>query len=389
MSSLAVGVDEFTLVLQPPDKVKILEWPDKIDEMLEIFLRKSRLEDLFGKMGHAEKVQAGYTAGVTCITRPWYLTISWNEDMPNMGICVRYSAHAYAAYKQEYQQRYHTDMNIGVFLNTIQDDAYNVRLSRIDLTADYFDYTDEHIRTAPLSPDTIYTRLKAGNYVIKDWKGHQSVRNISGFDKDGAYQTFYAGSQKGKTNGFLRCYDKKAEQLQTMGFRYDDALNCESWVRFEAVFRHDYAHQITDGLKSVTTTQELLQTIANYICGKYQFFDVNNDALTEFSDDLMGIATGANIPVLNMPSPRDNTLKQSFVHLRSSSGLYTTLFKALEVWGPGADKQLMDYLWEDYGKYKDKLLEDETSYKMQQIKLWKQRHAAELRKQSLSKYLGR
>ena len=91
-------------------------------------------------------------------------------------------------------------------------------------------------------------------------------------DRGGAYQTFYLGSQKGKTNGFLRCYDKKAEQLQTMGFRYGDALNCDSWVRFEAVYRHDYAHQITEGLLSVKTVQELSQLIAGYILSLIHIF---------------------------------------------------------------------------------------------------------------------
>ena len=213
MPSLAVGVDEFTVVLQPIDKVSVMAWPDMADLMLSAFLDHSQLESLFGRMDNATKMQAGYTSGLTYTDRPWYLVICWHEDMPNMGICVRFSAYAYAAYKEAYMAQFQTEMNIADFLHMVQDDVYTTRLSRIDLTADYFDYTDEHIRTAPLSPDTIYTRLKDGNYVVKNGNGHQSIRNMSGIDKGGAYQTFYLGSQKGKTNGFLRCYDKKAEQL--------------------------------------------------------------------------------------------------------------------------------------------------------------------------------
>ena len=106
LPSLIVGVDEFTLVLQPIDKAKITEWPEVAEEMMSTFLAKSRLTDLFGPVEHTAQAQAGYTSGLTFGNRPWYLTISWNEDMPTMGICVRYSAHAYAAYKEAYKAQY-------------------------------------------------------------------------------------------------------------------------------------------------------------------------------------------------------------------------------------------------------------------------------------------
>ena len=283
--------------------------------------------------------------------------------------------------------QFQTEMNIADFLHMVQDDVYTTRLSRIDLTADYFDYTDEHIRTAPLSPDTIYTRLINGDYVVKNGNGHQSIRNMSGVDKGGAYQTFYLGSQKGKTNGFLRCYDKKAEQLQTMGFRYNDALNCESWVRFEAVYRHDYAHQITEGILAVKTAQELSRLLARYICDKYQFFDVNTDDVTEFTSDLLGVAAGSSVAALGMTSPRDNTLSQSIRYLRNGSGLYPTLFKAFCIWGNDADKQLMDFLWHDYERYKDTLIEGKEPYKLRELTAWLQRHMAETAKYTLIDYL--
>ena len=387
MPSLIVGVDEFTIVLQAADKVKVTDWPDTVDMMLSVFLRKSRLVNLFGDMSPAVKLQAGYTSGLTFENRPWYLVINWNEDFPTMGVCVRFSAHAYAAYKEAYMAQFQTEMNIADFLRMVQDDVYTTRLSRVDLTADYFDYTDEHIRTAPLSPDTIYTRLINGDYVVKNGNGHQSIRNMSGVDKGGAYQTFYLGSQKGKTNGFLRCYDKKAEQLQTMGFRYDDALNCESWVRFEAVYRHDYAHQITEGILSVKTAQELSRLIAKYICDKYQFFDANTDEATEFTSDLLGVAAGSSVAALGMTSPRDNSLRQSIRYLRNGSGLYSTLFKVANIWGPEAARELIDFLLCEYEQYQDALLDGEYPYKLRELTAWLHRHAAETAKHPLTSYL--
>ena len=234
MPSLSVGVDEFTLILQSTDKVMVTDWADVVNEIVDIFLVKSLLMNLFGDdIVHAEKVPAGYTNGLTFDCRPWYLVISWHDDIPSMGICVRFSAHAYASYKEEFKKQFQIDVNIATFLRMIQqDDIYTTRLSRIDLTADYYNYTDEILPNRPFSPDLIYERLKDGTYLVKNWKDHQSVRNMTAIDKDGAYETFYIGSRRGKSNGFLRCYDKKQEQIQSMGYRYDEALKYKSWVLF-------------------------------------------------------------------------------------------------------------------------------------------------------------
>ncbi len=391
MPSLSVGVDEFTLILQPIDKVKITEWPEVAEQIITTFLCKSKLAEFFGEMERAEKVQAGYTSGLTYTNRPWYLVISWNEDMPTMGICVRYSAHAYATYKQEFKKRFQSDINIAVFLDMVQDGAYTTRLSRIDLTADYFDYSDELLPGRQLSPDLIYERLKDGSYVVKNRNDRQSVRNMSAIDKDGTYETFYIGSRAGKSNGFLRCYDKKQEQIKTMGYRYDEALQYKSWVRFEASFLHDYAHQITSELlRNSKTTQDLQKLIAKYISDRYRFIDTSTGEVTAFSDDLIGIAVGTNAAALIATSPRDNTLRQSIEHLRSGSGLYPTMYKAYSIWGDGADRQLIEYLYDDYiYDFKLRLLTGKEEYKMREMRLWLQKHGAETAKYPLESYLER
>lgn len=391
MPSLSVGVDEFTLVLQPIDKVKITEWPEVAEQMITTFLGKSKLAELFGEMGRAEKVQAGYTSGLTYTNRPWYLVISWNEDMPTMGICVRYSAHAYAVFKQEYMQRFQVEVNIAAFLRMVQDSIYTTRLSRIDLTADYFDYEDELLPNRQLSPDLIYERLKDGSCAVRNWKGRQSVRNMSAIDKDGAYETFYIGARVGKSNGFLRVYDKKREQVQSMGHRYDEAIQYKSWVRFEASFLHDSAHQLTEQLLSGSMSrQDLQRWIAKHISDRYRFVDTSTNEVTAFTDDLIGISVGTNAAALIAPSPRDNTFRQSLEHLRVGSGLYPALYKAFSMWGDGADRQLIEYLYDDYVyDFKIRLLTGKDEYKMREMRLWLQKHGMETAKYPLESYLER
>ena len=391
MPSLTVGIDEFTLVLQPVEKAKITEWPEVAEEMISTFLIKSRLSDLYGPMEPAAKMQAGYTSGLTYSDRPWYLTISWNEDMPTMGICVRYSAHAYAVFKQEYMQRFQVEVNIAAFLRMVQDSIYTTRLSRIDLTADYFDYEDELLPNRQLSPDLIYERLKDGSCAVRNWKGRQSVRNMSAIDKDGAYETFYIGARVGKSNGFLRVYDKKREQVQSMGHRYDEAIQYKSWVRFEASFLHDSAHQLTEQLLSGSMSrQDLQRWIAKHISDRYRFVDTSTNEVTAFTDDLIGISVGTNAAALIAPSPRDNTFRQSLEHLRVGSGLYPVLYKAFGMWGDGADRQLIEYLYDDYVyDFKIRLLKGKDEYKLREMRLWLQKHGAETAKYPLESYLDR
>ena len=391
LPSLTVGIDEFTLVLQPVEKAKITEWPEVAEEMMSTFLTKSRLTDLYGPMEPAAKMQVGYTSGLTYSDRPWYLTISWNEDMPTMGICVRYSAHAYTVYKQEYLQRFQAELNIVTFLHMVQDKIYTIRLSRIDLTADYYEYMDEMLPHRLLSPDFIYTRLKDGIYTVQNWRDRKSVRNMSGLDKNGAYETFYIGSRTGKTNGFLRVYNKKQEQIRTMGYRYDEALQYKGWVRFEASFMHDYAHQMTEQLLSGhMTPQDLQQWIAKHISDRYRFVDTSTNEVTAFTDDLIGIATGSKAAALIAASPRDNTLRQSIEHLRVGSGLYAVLYKAYKIWGDTADKQLLQYFYDDYiYTFKTKLLTGKDKCRAKEIRLWLQCHGEETKKYPLDDYLDR
>ena len=393
MPSLSVGVDEFTLILQSTDKVMVMDWADIVNEIIDIFLVKSLLMNLFGDdIVRAEKVPAGYTNGLTFDCRPWYLVISWHDDFPSMGICVRFSAHAYASYKEEFKKQFQIDVNIATFLQMIQqNNIYTTRLSRIDLTADYYDYTDDILPNRPFCPDLIYERLKDGSYMVCNWKDRQSVRNMSALDKDGAYETVYIGSRKGKTNGYLRIYDKKQEQIQTMGYRYDEAIQHKSWVRFEASFLHDYAHQMTEQLLSgYMTPQDLQQWIAKHISDRYRFVDTSTNEVTAFTDDLIGISVGTNAAALIAPSPRDNTFRQSLEHLRVGSGLYPVLYKAFGMWGDGADRQLIEYLYDDYVyDFKIRLLKGKDEYKLREMRLWLQKHGAETAKYPLESYLDR
>jgi len=375
---LSVGVDEFTLVLQTTDDIKYNEWPTKAIEMADRFVSKSKIGDLFGSLDVATgKLQAGYTDGLTFPYRPWHFVICWHEQYPKMGVCVKFSAFAYAEYKQKFFEKYQRKINVADFLKMIQSTIYTTRLSRIDLTADYFDYPSPFDKFSYLNPHTIYEAILNGQFVIRNCNDRKTIKTFSALDKDGVYETFYAGTRKGKTNGFLRCYDKRNEQIATHGFRYNDAMACESWVRFEAVFKGIYAHQISEQLlNDVNSEADLKKLIAKHISDKYRFFDIPKDDATEFTDDLVGIATGTNIGSLASPSARDNALKQSISYLRNGSGLFAVFYKVYAIWGADGERKLLKHLIQVYEKeYKKEVLDKPD------IWIWLSKHRQELETQ--------
>lgn len=391
---LIIDVDEFTLVLKPSTKVGAPEWDNVAGHFTDSFLKKSRLKEMFGPLNRADRnLQAGYTDGLTYDDRPWHLMICWNENTPLMGICVRFSAYAWTAYRQRYRELWQTEMDIWTFLDMVQyysidisgnkHNVYKTRLSRIDLVADYKNYPDPWNPNGALSPDSLYISILQGSIIVKDYRGRRTIRSKSAINNDGVYETFYLGGRKNKANCFLRCYDKRKEQIQTSGYRYDEAIACESWVRFEVVFRHDYAHEITDMLLTQQMTmQEQQQMIAKMISDKYRFYDTTQDNTITITNDLIGIATGSKAATLYSPKATDKALWRSVKRLEDGSGLYSTLYKFYMIWGKDGEEKLMQHLFDKYVKdFKPK-----AEYS-RELNAWRTKHYEELKGTDIRKSL--
>ena len=109
-----------------------------VQEILDILIPKTQIENLFEQMEIAEKgLIQGYNLGLTLVNRPWFLAICWNSNAPDMGICVRFSVQAWIAYQMMYVKKYNEKTYVYSFLQMIQSDLYDTRFSRIDLVADY------------------------------------------------------------------------------------------------------------------------------------------------------------------------------------------------------------------------------------------------------------
>lgn len=376
-STVKVGIDEITLVLFPNEKVPPDEWIIKADEILGRFIDLSKIEELFGKMQEAQYgVQQGYSTGLTFENKPWHMSISWHEYLQTMGICIKFSAYAWSVYQSTFFERYGKRMNIALFLKMIQSDFYIARLSRIDMTADYFNFHK------CFNPNTIYQNLKSGSIIVKDYKNRSMIKTFNGVDKNGIISTLYVGSRKSNTRCFTRIYDKKAEQIETKGFRYEEAINCKSWIRQEVVFKGTYAHQITEELLNITDEKELVQFITHQITDRYRFYDIQTKKEMKYTRALLYIMNNAQFNHLSTAIAKDNDLKRSIIYLLKGSGLCPTFYKAFEVWGEGADKEIANYLFEYYEKF----YIPEANQK-KEIKSWIKKHRSTLRQQTITEYL--
>lgn len=383
--SVKCGIDEFTIVLQPAHKVQIDMWVVEAQNIMHEFLELSKIEELLGEMEiTSHKLVQGYNCGVT-LNQPYYLCICFNSELEAMGVCCRFSAYAWASYQEEFHAKYDKEVNLAIFLRMIQSDVYSQRLSRVDLTADFFNMPNPLQQGAYLSPDTIYNCLIKGQMVVVDHQGRSNIKTFSGINNQGEYETCYIGSRKGNTSGFLRIYDKKIEQEQTHGFRYVDAIQTQSWIRFEAVYKNPYSHQIGDALLDIYTESDYESFIASKILDKYIFKLPTTDEVTFFSELLMMVASGKEFNSLECTSPRDNSLMQSLKYLVTNSGLYITLEKIQRLYPQQqAVEKVLEWLQEMFEKYYQ---EKVSRVENHEVDKWLMKHRETTHKQTLDNIL--
>lgn len=368
-----LGIDEFTLVLRGTAKVVFYEWQSLAETIIMEFLEKSRIVEIFGDVEPSvQGLVQGYTTGYKLESCPFYFCICYNEEMENMGICVKFSAYAWASYKIEYYEKYKERIDLPDFLRMIQSDTYKQRLSRIDLTYDLFNMPDPINHGKYLHPHTIYDLLTKRQIVVVDHKDHANIKTISSINNDGVFETCYIGSRRGNTSGFMRIYDKRSEQIQKKSFRYEDSLGCDSWLRLESVYKHPYSDQIQEALMGINSQNELSSFIAGKFVDKYNFkFAATNEKLY-FSELLILVASQCEYDVLSSPSARDIDLRQSLKYLIKNSGLMSTLAKAYSIYdGEKTVKQILEWIYKmlfDY--YFQKIMR----YENNELEKWLKKH---------------
>ncbi|MFL2132343.1 replication initiation factor domain-containing protein [Desemzia sp. FAM 24101] len=342
---LDVQVDEFTLVLQPTRRPSQIEgWEGMAINIINEFVNLSKLESVLGNLKETpDSLPQGYSIGFVCDNAPYYLAIAYHPDFIQMGICIKFSAHAWMQYRKSYESIYTTAMQLHQFIKNVnKSPLYTSRLSRIDIAIDFIN--------EKLNVNTIYNQLSKKNQIIKTAAGRNNNSVLSAITKDNITSTFYLGSKAKNIKALLRVYDKKREQIETMGVRYDEAIHYDDWVRFEAVYRGHYAHDLSDRIQDINNDTELKDLLVSALTDRYQFYYGKSQKLTTYTRKMLDLLNQRSF-MFSSPSPRTNLLEQSQKHILNGSGLFPYLFKIWRIWGDEGLKKCLNFLYDEFENY--------------------------------------
>lgn len=342
---LDVLIDEFTLVLKPSKRpLHFEDWEIMAVEIIEEFVSLTNIETIFGQLeDHSHTLPQGYSMGFSCQNLEHYFAMAYHPDYLQMGICIKFSASAWLEYKNNFYEQFNKHIHIHDFLLTSSNtNAYSLRLSRVDIAIDFID--------EKVSVNTLYNQLSKKNHIVKNDSGRNNHSTLSAITKDNITSTFYLGSKGKNIKALLRVYDKKKEQLETMGIRYHDAINYDSWVRFEAVFKGKYAHRLTEKFLEIKSDTELKDTLVSALTDRYIFYYAKSGRITTHSKKMLQLLNQKNFK-FSSPSPRLNLLEQSQKHILNGSGLFSYLYKVKKIWGDDGLNDCLDFLQNEFDHY--------------------------------------
>ena len=219
----------------------------------------------------------------------------------------------------------------------------NYRCSRIDV---YIDYIDESIDITDL-----YKGLIQQTYIIRNSNGRKNQSKLFGRANADKYETFYVGNPRQRNRRLLlRVYDKKTEELANRNaFRLDTAKNCDNWIRFEVEFSENYAHDLTDALKSVDN-DSFHSIILNAFLAKYRFCYSDKDEYLPVTSVLLDKNVASSFSFQSRIES-DPTIERKISYMLRGSGLIPLLYVVNEVWGESGVKyiySLIDYAWKRF-----------------------------------------
>lgn len=342
-----VLVDEFTLVLQSKTRPNFIEeWDHMANIIINKFISLSKVEIVLSELEESNySLPMGYTNGLICTSEDYYFSIGYHEDFVQMGICIKFSAHSWAKYRYNYKSILGEEIEIHDFLKMVnKNDLFTSRLSRIDIAIDFINENNN------INPNTIYNQLSKKNQIVKTANGRKNHSYLSAITKNNFTSTFYLGSKGKNINALLRVYDKKLEQMETFGYRYQEAVNCDSWVRFEASYKGTYAHSLSEKLNTINNANELKNLLVSALIDRYQFYYTKSDKQTIFTKKMIDLLIVKDFK-FTCPSPRNNLLEQSQRHILRGSGLFPYLYKVYTIWGNEGLIDCLNFIYDEFGNY--------------------------------------
>lgn len=334
---LRASVDELTLVLQASRDQKMEleneeDWIELAQLLILDFESKAKLTSVFGAKNRIKNSPAGYTNGVTYGQHSFYFAVAYNQKAYSMGIIVKFSAEALHYYMQK------TGQEAYEFLQNVKSSSYMMRLSRIDFDVDFID--------EQFTVNGLYEQLKSQKIEVYLQKHQQnkvifSKKNLNfrGFMKNGKIETIYINSPISSVN--CRIYNKQLEEIELRKPDMNYALE-HRWIRFEAVFKNEYAHNLTNNLLKIQSKHELCDLIIDSWLQKF-YFKKSSGQTAIYTQKMLNAKKDGNYVLIGQIQ-KDNDLSKRFDYLLTDSGTISTLYKIKELWGSSALEYATRYI---------------------------------------------
>lgn len=337
---LKTSIDELTVVLQATVSEKMTlennaDWQKLANEIIAEFEAKADLKSVLGDRKEEKSCPQGYDKGRSYGEHSFYFCVAYNENNYSMGVIVKFSAQALAYYLKS------TKKQVYSFLQAIQSDKYDFRLSRCDVDVDFLN--------EKFNPTSIFNDLKNERVLIYYQKKQKNNKMIfvkkscklQGFAINQEVPTAYLGSVVSDCQ--LRIYDKKREQIERNGSKLDYVLKYDSVVRFELALKHDLAHNLTDMLLKINNDKQLNDLILSIFLQKFYFKRAKTDKATIYTKKMQEALKSKQAYLLGHVNA-DNDLLRRFQYLLYSSGTVSTLYKVLAIYGYDDLDQALEYI---------------------------------------------
>lgn len=336
---LKTSIDELTVVLQATVSEKMTlesntDWQKLAVQIIADFEKNANLLDTFGSQVEEKNCPNGYNNGFTYGEHAFYFCVAYNDSNYSMGVVCKFSAQALAYYLKVRK------IQVYEFLQSLNSEVYEFRLSRCDLDVDFLNES--------FTPTRIFEDLKRKKVVAYYQKKHKNKLvfvkkhfKLQGFAVGEEVPTLYCGAVSSDCQ--LRIYDKKREQIEKNGSKLSYVMKYNTVVRFELALKHDLAHNLTGMLLKIDSEKQLSNLILSIFLQKFYFKRVKTDRPTLYTKE-MEKALEDNQSYLLGHLNSDNDILRRFQYLLFESGTISTLYKVLAVWGFADLNQALDFI---------------------------------------------
>ena len=329
-SNVECHIDEFTLSLSSRNDFNYSEWGCVGLKILKGIANELNLSD-FDKFVDTNLQGYNYTERFVCGNGS--IRLAFHTDRPNQGILVKFSAAGLRKYTE------HIGLHIYDVIRRLRKLKYidDVHFSRLDFAVDFFN--DRRVNLTKLNND-----INAGLVGYFNSGNQRNRLKMKIYYAEKEVQSIYFGSRT--SNFMLRCYDKKAQQLEIKNPEfYEFARDCGSWTRFEAEIKHDLANKLTDIISECRSDFEVNQKMSSLVLSRFSF-KLENGEYHFVSKTFETISNGCDCDVVVKTNNHNQSLEKSKDWYKSdNAGLIGMLFKIRSLYG---DEEVKKYLFDLY-----------------------------------------